>query len=114
VSLKVSKAEKAAKGLSGFVPAATWWVIECSNAWMEGCKNLVKNFEWTLKNAGAKIKLCFIRLMVKCLAVSDPNLPPTAISFNKVAIAENADVKPITETDCIDFVTNPNLEDNLG
>jgi transposase len=69
VSPKISKAEKAAKGLSGFVPAATRWVIERSNAWMERCKNLVKNFEWTLKNAEAKIKLCFIRLMVKRLAV---------------------------------------------
>jgi len=68
LSPKPSKAEKAAQGKSGFVPVATRWVIERSNAWMERCKNLVKNFEWTLEAAKAKIDLCFIRLMVKRLA----------------------------------------------
>lgn len=69
-SPKPSKAEKEATGKKGFIPVATRWVIERSNAWMERCKNLVKNFEWTLKNAKAKIDLCFIRLMVKRLARS--------------------------------------------
>ena len=68
ISPKPSKEEKAAQGKSGFVPAKTRWVIERSNAWVERCKNLVKNFEWTLKHSKAKLDLCFIRLMVKRLA----------------------------------------------
>jgi transposase len=44
------------------------WVIERSNSWVERCKNLVKNFEWTLEHARTKLNLCFIRLMVKRLA----------------------------------------------
>jgi len=67
-SPKPSKAEKEAQGKSGFVPVATRWVVERSNAWMERCKSLVKNFEWTLENATAKMNLCFIRLMLKRLA----------------------------------------------
>ncbi|WP_371257841.1 hypothetical protein [Synechococcus sp. PCC 7502] len=43
----------------------TRWVIERSNAWVERCKILVKNFERTLVNATAKLNLCFIRLMLK-------------------------------------------------
>ena len=69
-SPKPSKAEKEALGKSGFVPVATRWVVERSNAWMERCKSLVKNFEWTLDHARAKINLCFIRLMIKRLAIS--------------------------------------------
>jgi len=45
ISEKPSKQEKAAQGKSGFVPAVARWVIERSNAWMERCKSLVKNFE---------------------------------------------------------------------
>lgn len=69
-SAKPSKAEKEAQGKSGFVPVATRWVVERSNAWMERCKSLVKNFEWTLENARAKLNLCFIRLMLKRLAAT--------------------------------------------
>lgn len=69
VSVKPSKAEKAAKGQSGFVPVAVRWVIERSNSWVERCKNLVKNFEWTVERARAKLNLCFIRLMVIRLAL---------------------------------------------
>jgi len=68
VSAKPSKAEKAAQGKTGFVVVATRWVIERSNAWMERCKSLVKNFERTLSHATAKLNLCFIRLMLKRLA----------------------------------------------
>jgi len=68
LSTKPSKQEKAAQGKSGFVPAVARWVIERSNAWMERCKILVKNFERTLANANAKIHLCFVRLMLKRLA----------------------------------------------
>ena len=67
-SPKPSKAEKDAAGKSGFVPVATRWVIERSNAWMDRCKSLVKNFERTLDHAKCKIDLCFVRLMLKRLA----------------------------------------------
>jgi hypothetical protein len=70
LSKKPSKQEKAAQGKSGFVPAVARWVIERSNAWMDRCKILVKNFERTLSNATTKINLCFIRLMIKRLAAS--------------------------------------------
>jgi hypothetical protein len=36
------------------VPVAARWVIERSNAWMERCKILVKNYERTLENATTK------------------------------------------------------------
>lgn len=65
---KPTKAQKAALGKVGFVPIATRWVIERSNAWMERCKSLVKNFERTLSHATAKLNLCFIRLMLKRLS----------------------------------------------
>jgi Transposase DDE domain len=67
-SAKPSKQEKAKNGQSGFVPVATRWVIERSNAWMERCKILVKNFERTLANATTQLNLCFVRLMLKRLA----------------------------------------------
>ena len=69
-SPKPTKAEKAAAGKSGFVPAAARWVIERSNAWMERCKSLVKNFERTLDNATTQLNLCFVRLMLKRLAAN--------------------------------------------
>jgi transposase len=69
-STKPSKQEKAAQGKSGFVPAVARWVIERSNAWMERCKILVKNFERTLANATTKLNLCFIRLMIKRLSAT--------------------------------------------
>jgi transposase len=65
---KPTKAEKAAQGKTGFVVVATRWIVERSNAWMERCKSLVKNFERTLSHATAKLNLCFIRLMLKRLA----------------------------------------------
>ncbi len=70
LSIKPSKQQKTAQGKSGFVPAVARWVIERSNAWMERCKSLVKNFERTLSNATTKINLCFIRLMIKRLSAS--------------------------------------------
>lgn len=65
---KPTPAQKQEQGKTGFVVVATRWVIERSNAWMERCKSLVKNFERTLDNATAKVNLCFIRLMLKRLA----------------------------------------------
>lgn len=55
---------------SGFVLIQARWVIERSNAWMERCKSLVKNFERTLAHATAKINLCFLKLLLKRLAVN--------------------------------------------
>ncbi len=69
-STKPSTQEKAAAGKSGFVPSVARWVIERSNAWMERCKILVKNFESTLTKATTKLNLCFVRLMIKRLAAS--------------------------------------------
>lgn len=63
-------AEKAQKGLSGFVPVKTRWVIERSNAWIPRCKSLVKNFERTLAHSTTKIHLCFLRLLLRRLASS--------------------------------------------
>jgi transposase len=68
LSTKPSKQEKAEQGKAGFVPAIARWVIERSNAWMERCKSLVKNFERTLSHATTKLNLCFVRLMLKRLA----------------------------------------------
>ena len=68
LATKPSKQAKAAQGKAGFVPAAARWVIERSNAWMERCKSLVKNFERTLAHATTKLNLCFVRLMLKRLA----------------------------------------------
>lgn len=69
-SAKPSKAAKAAAGQTGFVPVAARWVVERSNAWMERCKSLVKNFERTLNNATTQLNLCFVRLMLKRLAAA--------------------------------------------
>lgn len=55
LSLKPSKAEKAAPGKTEFVPVATQWVVERSDAWMERCKSLSKNFEKTLDHAKAQM-----------------------------------------------------------
>ena len=69
-SAKLSKQEKKEMGKSGFVPVKTRWVIERSNSWMERCKSLAKNYEKTLFNSTQKINLCFMRLMIKRLAIS--------------------------------------------
>ena len=70
LSAKPSKAEKEKQGKSGFVPVKARWVIERSNSWMERCKSLVKNFERTLDHARTKLNLCFVRLMLKRLALA--------------------------------------------
>lgn len=70
LSPKPSKAEKAAQGKTGFVPVAVRWVVERSNAWMERCKSLTKNFERTLVTAKAQMDFCFVRLMLKRLAAN--------------------------------------------
>ena len=70
LSAKPSKQENIDQGKSGFIPVAARWIIEQSNAWMDRCKILLKNFERTLANATTKVNFCFIRLMVKRLASS--------------------------------------------
>jgi hypothetical protein len=69
LSVKPSKEEKEKQGKSGFLSVKARWVIERSNSWMERCKSLVKNFERTLTHATTKINLCFVRLMLKRLAI---------------------------------------------
>ena len=70
LSPKPSKVEKENLGNTGFVPVRARWVIERTNSWMERCKSLTKNFERTLDHATAKINLCFIRLMLRRLAIA--------------------------------------------
>ncbi|MDJ0597066.1 MAG: transposase [Pleurocapsa sp. MO_226.B13] len=70
LSPKPSKFQKKAEGKSGFVPVKARWVIERSNSWMERCKSLVKNFERTLTHATTKINLCFLRLLLRRLALN--------------------------------------------
>ncbi|MEG4092612.1 IS5/IS1182 family transposase [Microcoleus sp. Pol12B4] len=67
VAPKPTQAQKQQQGQMGFVVILTRWVIERSNAWVERCKRLVKNFEGTLENATAKLNVCFIGLMLKRL-----------------------------------------------
>jgi transposase len=84
LSTKPSKQQKAAQGKTGFVPAIARWVIERSNAWMERCKSLVKNFERTLSHATTKINLCFVRLMLKRLATGETyNVPLPCPNLSK-------------------------------
>ena len=70
-SKKHSSQEKKEQGKLGFIPAMARWVVERSNAWVERCKILVKNYERTLGNATTKMNLCFVRLMIKRLSASD-------------------------------------------
>jgi len=70
VSEKISRKEKEEKGLTGFVPEKMRWIIERSNAWVERCKSLIKNFEKTLKYAETRLSLCFTRLMLIRIAAS--------------------------------------------
>jgi hypothetical protein len=67
VAPKISKQEKQAQGTSGFVVIPMRWIVERSNAWVERSKSLVNNFDRTLANANARLKLCFIRLILKPL-----------------------------------------------
>jgi hypothetical protein len=71
--MRKTRLEQAAKPKNkkqvGFVPVRKRWVIERSNAWVERCKNLVKNFEQCLAHSKAKLQLCFIQLMLRRLAL---------------------------------------------
>ena len=67
-SKKHSKQEEKEQGTLGFIPAIARWVEERSNAQVERCKILVKNYERTLGNATTKINLCFVRLMIRRLS----------------------------------------------
>ncbi len=64
------KPSKSQQKKLGFIPVKARWVIERSNAWMYRCKSLVKNFERTLKHAKAKVDLCFLRLLLRRLALN--------------------------------------------
>ena len=67
LSPKPLKEQKEKEGKKGFVPVVARWVVERSNAWMERCKILVKNYERNLKNANTKIQLCFMRIALRSL-----------------------------------------------
>lgn len=69
LSPKPSKEDKEKQGKSGFVPVARRWIVERSNAWVERCKSLCKNFERTFEKAESKLRLCFIRLLLKRITV---------------------------------------------
>jgi Transposase DDE domain len=75
LSPKPTKAEKEAQGKSGFVPVPMRWIIERSNAWMERCKILAKNYERTLENAKTKVDLCFARIALKRIAAMRKEIP---------------------------------------
>ncbi|MDJ0744108.1 MAG: transposase [Xenococcaceae cyanobacterium MO_167.B27] len=70
LSPKQFLAQKKEEGKTGFIPVKARWVIERTNSWMERCKSLVKNFERTLDHATTKVNLCFVRLMLKRLAIA--------------------------------------------
>ncbi|MBD2189887.1 transposase [Pseudanabaena sp. FACHB-723] len=65
---KLSKQEKKAQGEYGFMVIPMRWIVERSNAWVERCQSLVKNFDRTLANANTRLKMCSVRLMLKRLA----------------------------------------------
>jgi transposase len=67
----IQNRKKKEQGKSGFIPAIARWVVERSNAWVERCKILVKNYERTLGMRCVKMNLCFVRLMIKRLSASD-------------------------------------------
>jgi transposase len=67
IAPKISKEEKAEQGLSGFVVTPMRWIVERSNAWMEKCRVLWKNCERQLSTSVAKIKICFIRILINRL-----------------------------------------------
>jgi transposase len=67
---KMSKEEKKEKGLKGFVPLSKRWIVERSNSWMDKCRILWKNCESQLTTSTTKIKLCFIRLILRRLCRS--------------------------------------------
>ena len=71
IAEKMSPNMKKEKGISGFIPLATRWKIERSNSWMEKCRVLWKNCEAQLLTSVAKIKLCFIRLIVRRLCPAE-------------------------------------------
>jgi hypothetical protein len=70
ISFKLSPKLLKDRKKTGFVPVKARWVIERANSWMERCKSLSQKIDATLKNATAKINLCFIRLMLKRLAIA--------------------------------------------
>ncbi|NCO74086.1 MAG: hypothetical protein GW795_12955 [Cyanobacteria bacterium] len=61
------------QGLKQRVSLTFWISEEALSHWLvteKSGKNLVKNFERTLLHSTQKVNLCFIRLMLKRLAVS--------------------------------------------
>lgn len=65
---KPTKAEKAAQGKSGFVPVATRWIVERSNAWMERCKRRVKNEEANVSECDGEAQSLFYPIDAQALS----------------------------------------------
>ncbi|MEG4240900.1 transposase, partial [Microcoleus sp. Pol14C6] len=68
VAPKPTITQKQQQGQTGFVVIPTSWVIERSNAWVERCKSLVKNFDGTLENATASAQCVFHSAHVQTLS----------------------------------------------
>jgi ribosomal protein L23 len=67
IRIKVTPKPKKDKRNPGFKPVHKRWVIERSNSWMEKCRSLWKNCEGKITTSEAKIRLCFIRLILRRL-----------------------------------------------
>lgn len=67
IEIKVTPKPQKDPDNKGFKPVYKRWVVERSNAWVEKCVSLHKNREKKLDSSEAKIRLCFIRVLVKRL-----------------------------------------------
>lgn len=67
IAPKITREQKEKAGKTGFVVVAKRWIIERSNSWMEKCRTLWKNCEGKISTSEAKIRLCFIRLLLRRL-----------------------------------------------
>ncbi len=51
-----------------FVVIAKRWIVERTNAWVNQCRGLWKNYEGLLKASETKIRICAIRLILRRIA----------------------------------------------
>jgi putative transposase len=51
----------------GFAVLPMRWVVERSNAWMDKCRRMWKNYERTVQSAQAMIDICFLRIALRRL-----------------------------------------------
>lgn len=67
IKLKITPKPAKDKANPGFKPVHKRWIIERSNSWMDKCRSLWKNCEGQIETSEAKIRLCFIRLILRRL-----------------------------------------------